>query len=169
MSDELVSPALGVALQTLGRPYFEALMAQFRASEDLLFRERALREMGRITDPEIGAEVRDLLMSFSVSFAENQALFLGQLAEPENQQAMFEALKRKWRTLGLLVPDSVLAQLSVIARGFCTMEQHAAIREFFGPRMQNVTGGQRILETRLEEIESCVALVAEHGPYDPRS
>ena len=66
-----MEPGLGVALQELGRPYFDSLMRQFRDSEDLIFRQRALRAMGRSTDPEIGHEVRGMLMSFSIRFAEN--------------------------------------------------------------------------------------------------
>ena len=100
-----------MALQTLGRPYFEALLKRFEASEDLVFRRRALLAMGRVTDPELGEEVRGRLRSFSLSFVEKGTLFYGLLAERANHQVMFERLQKGWAIASLLLPESVLAQL----------------------------------------------------------
>ncbi len=165
VGDDLVETALGVALQTLGRPYFEALLKRFEASEDLVFRQRALLAMGRVTDPELGEEIRGRVRSFSLSFGEKGILFRGLLAERANQQALFERLKKGWDIASLLLPESVLAQLSSVAIGFCTEEQYDAAKEFFEPRLAEVTGGPRILRNRLERIEICIARVNQQSDF----
>ncbi|HEX9735090.1 MAG TPA: M1 family aminopeptidase [Thermoanaerobaculia bacterium] len=163
---DLATPALTVALEELGEPFYEALREHVQGSDDADFRRRALLALGQVTDPELSREARSLVLSFSLRLGEKAYVMVGQMRQPENQERLYEWLKRYYGVLAAILPDAYVSRTPMVASSFCDRELLADVRAFFEPRMREVHGGPRSLENVLERIEVCAALVASQPDFE---
>jgi len=167
VSASLIGTALAVGVQEGGAPYFDRLLAAFRASDDAVFRGRALTALGSTRDPELAARARALALDPSLRLSEVLTPLWAQLRQPETRAAtwafVLEGLDALVARLG-----SRADHLPRLGHALCSEEDAVRLEATFAPRVAAWPSGPRALAGTVESIRLCAALVEAQGPAAQR-
>lgn len=156
---DLVRPALVVAQQELGAPFFEALSAQLEKSEDGTVRGYLIGAMASADDPALAAEARERITSLDLRTNERMQIAYTQMDNPATADALFQWFKGKYKVLRPLLPEGVQKRMPMLGMRYCTPEKAAEVQAYFQPLMAELPGGERSLNNTLETITLCHAFV----------
>lgn len=155
INQDLARIAMSVAVQELGRPYFDALSSHLEQSEDGSLRSRLLGAMSATTDSELSEEVLGLVVSMDTRMNEKGIMIFGQMAMPETRAQAYQWFKNKYSILSMVVPAGYMAFAPRIGSAFCDQEHYQDIKDFFADEVEDVAGMKRHYNATLEVIEVC--------------
>ncbi len=159
---DLLGDALGVAVQQLGQPAVDALIAEIPQTNDAALRNGMLAGLAGVEDPALTTRVRDFALSKPVKVGEMAMLLMGGRDTPARREAMWQwftahypqVLKRTGSFAGGYLPR-------LAAGGSCSVAAVDRLQAFFKPRLQDAAGIDRGLAQTSESIQLCSALKAK--------
>lgn len=161
---DLAGSALGVAAQELGKPFAEHLKGILATSTDAILREQALDALNGITDPELSAEVRQLVFWEKLRTNEVRRLLERHGGEPANRDPMWDWVKANLPALQERLGQPGLRTIVQAVDDGCTAERRDEVEALFAPVVADIPGGPRALAQALERISLCAALVKAQRP-----
>jgi len=156
---DLASIALGAAMRTGDAKVFDALVARFAGSEDAQVRQRMLGALASTRDPALLDRALDL--SLDPRLRQNERLtIVGALGSArETRDIAWKWLTAHFDALVPMLPDRYAGFVPRFYK-ICDPTRAGAVREFFTPRVDKLTGGPRNLALALETADQCAARVA---------
>ncbi len=159
----VINTAMIVAVEELGVPFAEHLLAQLNESNDGTVRGRILMGLGAVQDAEYAAELRELILSESLRDNEIYYILMGQMDKPKLQDAMWVWFKENIEGVKSRIPPFGQNRLPVIGSGFCSEEKKKDFVAFFAPIVEELPGAPRPFRQSVESIELCIAKVEHHS------
>jgi alanyl aminopeptidase len=166
INEDLANIALVVGVETLGKPFFDALHEMVDGSSNSAFRQRGLQALGSTTNSQLAEEVRSMILSLSIKNNERGVLINAQMRSKENQRALFEWLKTYFSVVATVLPEHLLAYTPMVGSRFCTLKDAQAVDDFFSQKIAHIAGARRNLALTLERIKICVALTNKQNGLD---
>jgi len=165
-NDNLVGLALTVAVEddAPGSPFSRALQARALASDDPVFRARALSALGHTIDPDYRADLLELTLSPSLRDNEFYLPVWQQMADKNSREATWSWFRSHLPALLERTPEWSKGESAAYGQYFCDAAHRAEVEKFFAPRVRDLQGGPRILANTLEAIDLCIAKAAHHQP-----
>ncbi|MEW9624481.1 M1 family metallopeptidase [Rhodanobacter geophilus] len=162
---DLLGDALGVAVQTQGKPAVDALIAELPQTSDPALRNGMLGGLANVEDPALTDQVRDFALSKPVKVGEMASLLRAGRDTEARRNAMWtwftghypQILKRTGSFAGGYLP-------MLAAGGGCSTAEAQRVQAFFKPRLNDAAGISRGLAQTSESIELCAALRAKQDP-----
>ena len=156
---DLAATALDAAMRTGDAKVFDALVAHFAGSEDAQIRQRMLGALASTRDPALLTRALDLSLDPRLRQNERITIVATLLSTLETRDAAWTWLTAHFDALAPMLPDRYAGFLP---RAFkvCDATRADALRTFFTPRVDKLTGGPRNLALALETAEQCAARVA---------
>lgn len=158
INENLAQAALTVAVQELGRDFFNELKEMAEDSSDAIFRQRALWALGATTERQLADEVRSMVLSLSIKNNERAVLIQSQMMRKENLDDVYRWLKNYFGVISTLLPEQVIAYTPFVGSRFCDRENAQDLKTFFNNNAGHILGLKRNLDMTLERIYSCVAI-----------
>lgn len=162
VNPNIASTALAVAMQELGAPYADALIAQFEKSANAILRDDILRALVQADDPVVIEKAQRMILSPKIRDNEVLTLLFGLAAQEENREAAWVWFTKNFDAVLPRVSTAQQRYLPRMGRRFCDAARREEVRSFFEKRAQNLEGGPRELANALEEIDLCIAFRAHH-------
>ncbi|MBA2077703.1 M1 family metallopeptidase [Rhodanobacter sp. PCA2] len=162
---DLLGDALGVAVQTQGKPAVDALIAELPQTSDPALRNGILGGLASVDDPALTDEVRDFALTKPVKVGEMASLLRAGRNTLARRDAMWtwfnghytQIIKRTGSFAGGFLP-------MLAAGGGCSTAEAQRLQAFFKPRVDDAAGIARGLAQTTESIELCTALTAKQDP-----
>jgi len=157
--------ALGMAVQTQGKPAVDALIAALPKTTDAALRNGILDGLASVEDPTLATRVRDFALDKQVKVGEMGSLLMGGRDTRAGRDAMWQWFTDHYReVLGRTgsFAGGYLPRLA--AGGGCSTPEVERLQAFFKPRMNDAAGIARGLAQTGESIQLCAAL---KGAQDP--
>ena len=158
----LVTTAMGAALQQEGAPYFDALEKMLHGTTESLLRGRILDVMGVTTDPVLVQRALQLGLDPSLHTNEVSKTLSSLMKYKQNHNAAWKWLTENYNAYVARLPLSEAGSVSTVGRAFCNQPRVEEVRSFFTERVKDLPGGERSLARTLSYIEICSAKVAAH-------
>jgi alanyl aminopeptidase len=156
---DLAAIALGAAMRTGDAKVFDALVARFAGSEDAQLRQRMLGALASTRDPALLDRALDLSLDPRLRQNERFTIVGALLSTLETRDVAWKWLTAHFDALVPMLPDRY-AGFAPRFYKVCDPTRAAALRDFFTPRVDKLTGGPRNLALALETAEQCAARVA---------
>ena len=156
---DLASTALGAAMRTGDAKVFDALVARFAGSEDAQIRQRMLGALASTRDPALLRRALDLSLDPRLRQNERLTIVGALLATLETRDVAWTWLTAHFDALVPMLPDRYAGFMPRFYK-VCDATRADAVRAFFTPRVDKLTGGPRNLALALETAEQCAARVA---------
>ena len=161
---DLLGTALGVAVQTHGKPAVDALMAALPKTSDPASRNAILAGLSAAAQPVLAEQVRNFALDKNVKVGEMAALLRGNRDTKAGRDAVW--------TWSVAHYDKLLARTGSFAGGAlprlmggggCSTQDASRLESFFKPRLEKTPGAARGLAQTSEATQLCAALKAEQG------
>lgn len=162
VNPNIASIALAVAVQELGSPYADALIARFEKSTNAILRDDILRALVQADDPVVIEKAEAMILSPKIRDNEVLLLLFGLAAQEETRAAAWVWFTKNFDAVLPRVSTAQQRYLPRMGRGFCDAARREEVRSFFEKRAQDLEGGPRELANALEEIDLCIAFKAQH-------
>jgi len=156
---DLASTALGAAMRTGDAKVFDALLARFAGSEDAQIRQRMLGALASTRDPALLDRALDLSLDPRLRQNERLTILATLLSTLDTRDVAWKWVVAHFDTLVPMLPDRYAGFVPRIYK-VCDPTRANAMREFFTPRVDKLTGGPRNLALALESADQCAARVA---------
>ncbi|MEO0594271.1 MAG: M1 family metallopeptidase [Myxococcota bacterium] len=157
-SVDVASLLLGAWLQRDGELAFETMVDALVSSTEPSKRRALLQAIGYAPDA-VSDRARDLVLDTGLRINERFVL-LSRLSEsPQSSRASWLWLRENFREFQSKTRPEDAGRSPMIAAASCELSNVAALDEFFGERIERLTGGPRNLRAAIEAIELCTARV----------
>ena len=156
---DLAAIALDAAMRMGDTTVFDALVARFAGSEDAQVRRRMLGALASTRDPALLGRALDLSLDPRLRQNERLTIVATLLGTLETRDVAWTWLTAHFDALVPMLPDRYAGFMPRIYK-VCDATRADAVRAFFTPRVDKLTGGPRNLALALETAEQCVARVA---------
>ncbi|MBK8170634.1 MAG: ERAP1-like C-terminal domain-containing protein [Sandaracinaceae bacterium] len=156
---DLLGIVLAVAIQDLGAPIFDAMVATHLHSQDAVIQETAIQTLGAAIDPALATRARTLAIESYGSLG-LRPILSSQLKDPRTREDAFTWLTGHFEEARAHLQPFVAGYLPRFASGYCGPNDAARLEAFFAPRIASIEGGPPQLRLTLEEVRSCDAFVA---------
>jgi cytosol alanyl aminopeptidase len=162
---DLLSDALGMAVQEQGKPAVDALIAELPKTSDAALRNGILGGLASVEDPALTEQVRDFALTKPVKVGEMVSLLRGGRDTAAQRDAMWQwftthyaqVLTRTGSFAGGYLP-------ALAASGGCSNAEVDRLQGFFKSRMKDADGVDRGLAQTSESIKLCSALKSKQDP-----
>jgi alanyl aminopeptidase len=159
----MVTAVLDTAAYYGDKTLFEKFLAQYKESKDRQERERLLRAMASFRDPAAIHAAEEAVLAGEIPMVQGGGYLLlsaGQ-GSANTRHMPFDFLKAHY--------DQILKErptgggfdfggaLPRVGQSYCNAESRDALKEFFKPRVDKLTGAPRTLSQVLESIDVCIA------------
>jgi alanyl aminopeptidase len=134
------------------------------ASDDAVFRGRALGSLGAGGHPGASRELLQLALSAQLHDNEIYDILDPQLRDEATRDAAWDWLRRNFDALLARIPDWRKGRLAGAGAYFCDPAHRAEVEAFFRPKTAQLSGAPRALANALESIDLCMAKKAFHEP-----
>lgn len=124
---------------------------------------RALGAMGAVTDPRLVRSLLDDISSGKLPMSDARHVLQGLFSEPRLQSEIYPWFTRHFDHLAQSVPMFSLRHLVHGAIDRCSLDDRAAIEQFFEPRLKKLEGMDGILEESRDGAEQCAAFRDHHA------
>lgn len=161
---DLIGTALAVAVKDGGKPAVDELIAALPTTSDPAQRNAILAGLGGAPADQAN-RVRDFAISKDVKVGEMGRLFFANRDTPEGRTAMWNWFVKHY--------EQVLARTGTFGSGYlpgmaggggCSQAEADRMREFFTPRLKDISGAERGLAQSSESTLLCAALKAKQDP-----
>jgi cytosol alanyl aminopeptidase len=155
---DLVGLSLGVAAQEGGAEMVERLTSMLETTDDAVVRGNLLAGLRAVDDDDLRPRVLALALDPRLRLNEVFRPLMGQFSDPDGLEIAWGWLRTSYDALRERMGPEYAGYLPLAASGFCDASRIEEVRSFFGPRMEDTSGGPRNLESALESITLCSAL-----------
>lgn len=162
MAPELRAIALAVAMQSGGKQFFDAVLAQLARTEDATLRQDLVGSLGFAVEPTLASQARGISIENSLRGNEMLLPLVNQMNDPEQRHQAWTWIQANIEVLLKRVPEGAIGTLPWLTRQFCDPDRATEVREFFEPRINQMPGGPRHLIAALESIRLCASMVQTH-------
>jgi alanyl aminopeptidase len=154
----LASTAVAVVGEEADRATWDAMRALLDKSVDEAVRARLIWALGAARDPQLAEAGRQLVLDPGLRDSEMLMPLGAQLSRPETREAAWAWVKEHY--------DGILARLprhhggmQIVGTGqqFCDDAHARDVEAFFGPKIDGIEGGPRVLASTLEGVRLCAA------------
>jgi len=159
VAPDLAEVALAAAVRTGGAEVFDALLDALVHDDDAQLRERALVALGKSREPALVGRALDLALDPRLRKSERLFALRGLLDDAATRAAAWSWLTAHFDALLPLLPDRFAGRIPGMLR-LCDAQRIDEVRAFFAPRVDQLTGGPRLLAQALEAGAQCAARVA---------
>ncbi|MFK8017186.1 MAG: M1 family aminopeptidase, partial [Gammaproteobacteria bacterium] len=149
--------ALVVAVQDGDEALRKRLQQAFATSRDAQFRKAALNALGSTRDDALAASLRDQALEGLVRRNEIQRLLAAQFREPNARNGAWRFVRDHYDELTAMMPPRHAAQLPARLSPFCDAVMLDPMEALFRPHVNDVPGGERLLNKALEAMSQCAA------------
>jgi cytosol alanyl aminopeptidase len=160
VASELAAIALAAAVEEGGAEVFDALLQRLQQTEDALLRSNLLEGLGAARPPELAGRALALTLDGRLRVNEQLVPLAEQMARPETREAAWQWLQQSFDAVQERVGPRMAVRTIHLAGRFCDEARARAVEAFFGPRVQQISGGPRALANTLESIRLCAARAA---------
>ncbi|WP_275975705.1 M1 family metallopeptidase [Geothrix terrae] len=155
---DLVAPVLAVAARTSaqasGRPFFDRLVAQARATPDRQERARLMAGLGAFRTPALVNAALDLMLRDGFDIRESVLILDGALADPETRPLAWAWLQRHFDQVApQFRSDDFCGLIGRLGGVLWDTVGRDAFEAFLRPRVQAFDGGPLALTRALESME----------------
>ncbi len=156
---DLLRTALKVTVQDHGAPAFDAIVGELKTNHQTRQRYTLLAALGATHDPQLGERARNFALMPDVAVGEMRYVYGTNASEPENRDAFWAWFTSHFEALQARMPPFAQGYAPAMAApGRCSKEQAEELNTFFGPRIKQMNGGERVLAQVLEGANQCAAL-----------
>ena len=154
----LVTLAVTVAGEEADRATWDAMKALLLKSVDEMQRGRLAWALGAANDPQLAAAGRELVLEGDLRDSEVMTPLWAQLTNPDKRDEAWAWLQAHYDAVLQRLPKHHGAVGLVSAgRGYCDDAHAKEIEAFFGPKIDSIEGGPRVLASTLEDVRLCAA------------
>jgi len=158
LSPDLYGTALGVAVEDLGRPFAEHLIAVRQEIDDSRFRRAVMGALTRTRDAGFATEVRSLALAENTEPSESQELVFGLLRNRDHRDANWAWFVESLPALVARAPSQRRRFLPKVADRYCDASRIAELEALFAEHGDLAPGYEHSLEQTTEAIALCAAL-----------
>jgi len=158
LSPDLYAMSLGVAVEDLGRPFAEHLLAARQEIDDSRFRRAVIGALARTRDVGFAEEVRALALSAGTEPSEAEGLAFGLLANTQLRAANWSWFTANLPELAAKAPSQRRRFLPRVAGGFCDAGRVDELEALFAEHGDLMPGHEHALAQTAEAIALCAAL-----------
>ena len=161
---DLLGEALGVAVETHGKPTIDTLIAELSHTTDPVHRNGILSGLARAEDKQ-AERVRNLAISKEVKVGEMARLLYVDRETTAGRAAMWHWFVDNY--------DAIFKRIGAFASGYvpglaggggCSDAEAERLQTFFNPRIKDLPGADRGLAQTTESIRLCAALKKAQNP-----
>jgi len=150
---------LSVGVQDVGKPFFDSLLEQAKASDDPAFREAAIGALARVEDPALVERLQSAVLQGSFKGTEALGIVNRQMVRAATTEQTFQWLQDNGEALVNMIPQTFRARvLPLFGSSFCTQERAEEWREFVESHAAAAPGYERGLAQATESILLCASL-----------
>lgn len=164
----MVTSVLGTAAYYGDKALFERFLAELKKTEDRQERSRMLDAMGRFRDPAAIEAGMQAVTSGQIPFMDGLGLLFAGQGSEKTRKLSFEFLKAHFDEIASKRPTGggfdAGALFPYVGTSFCDSQSKAELQAFLGSKIDQFTGGPRILQQVLESIDVCIANKAAQEP-----
>ncbi len=157
IAPELVGVTLGVAARHGDQKLFDRLHADARKVTDRAERGRLLGAMAGFTDPAIATQAMALVLTDEFELREALGLLQGGFAHPATRMIAYRFVVEHFDEVSAKLPERFRPYLALSLVALCDEDRKAEVQQFFGPRIEKLDGGPRIMAQALEQLSLCSA------------
>jgi alanyl aminopeptidase len=163
LPSELVPSAMAVAVQNGGSAVLERAIAQLSTTNDGIERSRLLHAIGSNLDPSLSLSVLELSLGDVLRNNERAAPLFDQAQQRETKDITYQWVRDHFDALVTRMGKENAGVLVQIVSEFCSEEVAAEARQFYGPRIEALSGGPRMLDQAVEQVQLCAAFARSQG------
>lgn len=162
---DLTETVLSVGVQEHGLPFFDALMAQVKISQDPTFRNQGLGALARAEDPVLTEKLRAEVLAGAFTRPEARNIIGRQVGRAATRDATWEWVMANYEDVVKVIPGGIFGSRFIPGLGsyFCTTEQSTAFAAFIEAHAESMPGYERSLAQSMERISLCAALKEATG------
>ena len=161
INSEMLSAILSTAAHSGDRALFEAMLREFKKSQDRRTRAALIGAIGSFSDPALAQAAMQLLLAPDLDIRETEALLYGPLSSPQTERLPFAFVQANYDRLVSRLPSGGdfdgRTQLLAVGAGLCDAASEREFEKFFGERAKQYIGGPRVYAQRVESIHVCEA------------
>jgi aminopeptidase N len=163
--DDIVDLVLRIAATTSGRPLFDRLLANARATANLRLRRRLLRALGAFHEPTLAAAARELVITRDLDPRETLAILSSQLGERRTRDDAWNwARAHLPALLSEMRDDEAGALIGRLAEVYCDRAHREEASTWLTPLAEHVDGARNALSLALERTENCIRIAERDRP-----
>ncbi len=163
---DIVGAVMQIAAFDGDRSFFDALVAQIRATKVKRERDRMITGLASFRDPAIEKSALDLVLNSDIDARELTPVLFS--ARRETRDIAWNFAQQNFDRLNAKLPGArgipFGATLPFVAGRYCDEGHRAEVESFFASRIQSLSGGQRNLANVLERIRLCSARAEAVAP-----
>ncbi len=159
----MVTAVLDTAAYYGDKALFEKFLAQYKESKDRQERQRLLRALASFHDPSAIAAAEKAVLDGEIPMVQGGGYLLlsaGQ-GSTNTRHMPFDFLKAHYEQILKERPTGGGSDfgglLPRVGQSYCNVESRGALKDFFEPRVDKLTGAPRTLSQVLESIDVCIA------------
>ena len=159
----MVTAVLDTAAYYGDKALFEKFLAQFKQTRDRQEKERIVRAIGAFRDPAAIHAAQEAVLAGEIPMVQGGGYLLlgaGQRSA-KTRHLPFEFLKAHYDEILKERPTGggfdFGGELPRVGQSYCNAESRDALKAFFEPRADKLTGAPRTLSQVLESIDICIA------------
>lgn len=161
---DLVETVLSVGVQEDGAPFFDALLALVRGSDDPALRGDGIGALARTEDPALTVRLLDAVIAEEFSANEMNRAVFRQISRPKTRDVAWAWVKGHYpalyeRNAGLFGGRTMVAY----GGNFCSEEAEADYKAYVLGHKDDLPGYERSFAQITESIELCTALKTAKG------
>lgn len=159
----MVTALLNTAAYYGDKALFEKFLAQYKASKDRQERERLLRAMASFRDPAAVRAADEAVITGEIPMVQGggRLLLTGGQGSAKTRDIPFHFVKAHYEQILKERPTGggfdFGGELPRVGQSYCNAESRDALKQYFEPRVDQLTGAPRTLSQVLESIDVCIA------------
>lgn len=159
LDSELVGTVLATAVQERGAGAFDRLVAVLETSTDATTRGRIVSALGHAESPELSDRALALTLDTRLRSNEAPRILRAQFFNPRTRERAWTWFKANFERLTERLGPRFAGRSPWYASSFCSESAVDEVSDFFGPKVESLSGGPRNLAGALESIALCTARV----------
>ena len=154
---DLVGVTLRVAARHGDQKLFDRLHAAAKAATDRADRTRLLAAMGGFSNPEIVKQAMAIVLTDEFELREAAALLQGGFAHRATRATAYKFVTDNFDDISAKLPEPFRPYLAFTFVALCDEAKKPEVQKFFGPRIEKLDGGPRVMAQALEQLTLCSA------------
>jgi alanyl aminopeptidase len=162
---DLVDTVMYLSVLDGDAAYHQRLLEAARGEKDRRDRERLLSALAGFRDRALVERNLEIFMEPQGFDARDaMGLLFGGASEPATREITFRYIRDHWDRISERLPTTARPFLLHVAGGFCDRAKVQEVEAGFGPIAAKVSGGDRVLRSVVERIQTCAAFKERQQP-----
>ncbi len=158
LSSDLYTAALTVAVEDLGKPFFDQLLAARNRIDDPLFDNASASALGVANEKALGADLHNYALSEKIGGRESYAMITAMLQVKSMREIHWPWYKKNLSLILKKIPSQWRRRSPRLANIFCDIHRLTELDELFQLHASEAPGYELALAQTKESISLCSAL-----------